>query len=92
MNILTNKPVMTMYKYSVIIFRYLNKYLYIISIFSFLVSLLNRLNENKIYRITINLIKVFIIINMIFGVGLVIYFTDFSNPLNNTLSFYYDQF
>jgi len=91
MNILKNKPVMLIYKYSVIIFKFLNKYLYIVSLFSLVLSLKRKLNDNKIYQIISQIIKVFIIINIILGTGMLIYFTDFRNPLNNTLLFYYDE-
>lgn len=91
MNILKNKPVMLIYKYSVIVFKFLNKYFYIVSLFSFILSLNNKLNENKLYRVIIKIIKIFLIINIIIGTGMLIYFTDFRNPLNNTLLFYYDE-
>jgi len=39
---------------------------------------------------TNNIIKLFIIINLVLGVGLILYFTDFVTPLNNTYSIYYD--
>jgi hypothetical protein len=58
MNILKNKPVMLMYKYSVKTFTFLNKYLYILSIISFLISLHSTLNQSKFYRIISWLIRI----------------------------------
>jgi hypothetical protein len=90
MNILKNKPVLNLYRYSVITFRFLNKYLYLVSIFSLIISLKSYLNDSKIYRFLSWFIKFILLINLILGTGLIIYFTDFNNPLENTYSFYYD--
>src|SRR5580693_4562944 len=91
MNILKNKPIMTIYKYSVKSITFFNKYFYIITIFTFLMSLKTSLNESKFYKIIITILKIVFYINILFGFSLIIYFTDFVNPFNNTLSFYYDQ-
>lgn len=90
MNILKNKPVMKLYKYSVVTFKFLNKYLYLVSIFSLLKSLKSRLNESKFYKSISWLIRIIFIINLILGTGLIIYFTDFVNPFNTTFSVYLD--
>jgi hypothetical protein len=75
------------------IFNVLNKYIYILPLFTLLSSLLSNitiLKDNKLFIIFKNIIKLLIIINLVLGVGVVLYFTDITTPLNNTYSLYYD--
>lgn len=90
MNILKNKPVLMLYKYSVITFRFLNKYLYIISILSILNTIYSTLRNNKFYQIISVIFKLIFVINLIVGTGYIIYFIDFTNPINSTYLLYYD--
>ena len=90
MNILKNKTVMRLYKYSYLIYRYLNKYLYLASIISFILSLNTHLRSNKIYKSINWLLKIVFLLNVILGTGLIIYFTDFIDPFNSVFSLYSD--
>jgi hypothetical protein len=92
MNILKNKPIMQIYKYSVRTFTFLNKYLYLISILSIITSIYSKLRGNKFYKILSSLIKLFLFVNLLVGTGFILYLTDFVTPLNTTLSIYSDYF
>lgn len=70
-------------KYSKIIFTFLNKYLYLLTILSLLSNFYSTVKQNKLYKV---LIKIIIIINLIVGTGFILYFTELGDPL--TLSFY----
>jgi hypothetical protein len=67
-------------------FTVLNKYFYILP----LLSILSNLKNNKYFKIVNSFIKLILIMNIVLGVSLIIYFTDLSNPMYNTYSFYYD--
>jgi hypothetical protein len=87
--IIKNKTLINIYKYSVNIFKFLNKYLYLLSILSLLTSFYTTIKQNKLYKILSNTIKLIVILNLVIGTGFILYFTDFSNnPF--TLSFFYD--
>jgi len=68
------------------IFTVINKYFYILP----LISMVTSLNDNKIFRIIREIIKIIIVVNIVLGVGLIIYFTDIVSPINTTLSIYND--
>lgn len=89
-NILKNKSALRIYKIILSSFNFLNKYLYILSIISLLSSLRSYLNQSKFYKFISWLIRIMIILNLFFGVGLIVYFTDFVSPVNITLSYYLD--
>lgn len=68
------------------IFTILNKYFYILPI----LSILSNIRKTKIFVTINNFIKLIILINIILGVSLILYFTDFSSSLNTTYSIYAD--
>lgn len=68
------------------IFKYLNKYFYLLP----LLSLLSSIKNNKYFNTINYIIKIILYINIFIGVGTVIYFIDFTYPINNTFSIYYD--
>lgn len=90
--ILKNKNLIKLFKFSVKLFKFMNKYLYILSIISILNRIYATVKENKFYKVISWTIKIFLYVNLIVGTGFILYFTDFSNPFNNTFSFYYDIF
>lgn len=65
-------------------------YLYLLTIFSFLSSLRSSLHQSKFYLTLSWLIRIIVVLNFILGTGILIYFTDFVNPFNITISLYYD--
>jgi hypothetical protein len=68
------------------IFIYLNKY--IIPIITAIASMFNK--DSKILKTIHFILKLVLIINIVLGVGFILYFTDFTTPINNTFSLYYD--
>jgi hypothetical protein len=88
--IIKNKTIINIYKYSVNVFKFINKYLYLLSIISFLASLYSTIKQNKFYKILSTVFKLIIIINIIVGTGFILYFTDYADPF--TFSFYYEIF
>jgi uncharacterized membrane protein YqhA len=90
MNILKNKPIMKIYGTSVRIITFLNKYLYILSFISFIISTKTQLNENKYFKLIVSIIRYLLIINFILGTSILIYFVDVVTPFNITLSLYND--
>lgn len=88
--LLQNKTLIKIIKYLVNLFKFINKHLFILSIFSILNSIYAKFRENKFYK-TINLsIKFIFIITLIVSTGFILYFTDFTNPINTTFSIYLD--
>ena len=77
-----------MYKYLVVLFQFMNKHFYIIP----LLSLLSKLSNNKYFKSFNWFIKIIIILNIIIGVGIILYFTDLVSPITSTYSFYSDFF
>jgi hypothetical protein len=71
------------------IYNLLNKYIYLLPLFSLLSNLID-VKDNKFFNLIRILIKLFIIISIVFSVTLILYFTDLSTPINNTYSLYYD--
>ena len=71
------------------IFNTLNKYIYLLPLFTLLSKLFTSTN-NKTLKIINRIIKIFIIINLVLGVSIILYLTDFSTPINSTYSIYYD--
>lgn len=55
-----------------------------------LFSIFSIFSDNKIFKSINNIIKLLIIINIVLGVSVVLYFTDFVTPLNQTFSIYQD--
>lgn len=68
------------------IFTIINKYFYILPI----LSIFTNIKDNKMFQTINNIIKLLIIINIILGVSVILYFTDFSSSLNTTYSIYVD--
>ena len=84
--ILKNKKLIMLYKYSIKIFKFLNKHLYILSILSFL-----RKSRNSIYYKFISwTIKIVILLNLIISSGLFFSTVDLVTPLNIIYNFYND--
>jgi len=67
----------------------LNKYIYILPLISMLTNL-SFLRNNKLVVILRNIIKFIIIISILITGVVVLYFTDFSTPINTTYSIYSD--
>jgi hypothetical protein len=68
------------------IFNFLNKHFYIILI----ISTITKYTNHKFYKSIIWLVKVFVIINILFGVGYIVYFSTIEHSINNGLSLYLD--
>jgi hypothetical protein len=65
---------------------FFNKYFYILPI----LSLFSKFKNNKVFS-TINIIiKMLMILNIVIGVAIIMYFTDISTPVNTTFSIYND--
>ena len=65
---------------------FFNKYFYILPI----LSLFSKFKNNKVFS-TINIIiKMLMILNIVMGVAIIVYFTDFITPVNTTFSIYND--
>lgn len=71
-------------------FTILNKYLFILPIVSLIIDILSKVKTAPIFKVLKTFIKILIYINIILGVGLIVYFTDFTTPLNTTYSLYLD--
>jgi hypothetical protein len=82
--ILKNKKLITFYKYSVKVFKFLNKHLYILSILSFLTKTRNSI----FYKIISYTIKLVILINLFISSGLFYASIDLYTPFSNIYSFY----
>ena len=65
---------------------FLNKYFYILPI----LSLFSTLRNTKLFHIFSIIIRIVIYLTVILNVGAILYFTDFINPIYNTLSLYRD--
>lgn len=75
------------------IYNVFNKYIFIFPLFSIIVNVIGNIfsiRDHKFFIIVKNLIKLLILINIVIGVSVVLYFTDFNTPINNTFSIYYD--
>jgi hypothetical protein len=68
------------------IFTLLNKYFFILPILSYITSM----RDTKIFNTLNSIFKLILIINIILGVGLILYFTDFNSSINTTYSIYSD--
>lgn len=55
-----------------------------------LLSIFSSLSDKKIFKSINNIIKLLLVINIVLGVSVVLYFTDFVTPLNHTYSIYQD--
>ena len=71
------------------IFTFINKFIYILPLFSLLGNI-SSLRNNKIFTTMKTLIKYILIIQIVIGGFVILYFTDFTTPLNTTYSLYYD--
>lgn len=75
--IIKNKKLIKLYKYSIGIFKFLNKHLYILSF----ISLIAKFRKSFYYKMLTYLIKAIVAINLIITSGLFFTLTDFSTPL-----------
>lgn len=87
--IIKNQNLIKIYKISVKIFTFLNKYLFLMSILSILINFYKTLRENKFFRFISYIIKFILLFNIILGTGIILYFGDISNPLLG-FNIYYD--
>jgi len=69
--------------------RILNKYIYILPVLT-LLSKMSYLKDNKMVQSFYQIFKLIIIINIVLGAGLVLYFIDFNSPITSTYSVYSD--
>jgi len=67
-------------------FNFLNKHFYIILI----LSTLSKFTNNKFYKVITWLVKIFVIVNIIFSVGYIIYFSYLESSFINGISIYND--
>ena len=63
--------------------------IYILPIFS-IISIIPSIRNNNLFKTITLILKIFIIINIVLGVSVILYFTDFVTPLNTTYSIYND--
>ena len=63
--------------------------IYILPIFS-IISIIPSIRNNNLFKTITLILKIFIIINIVLGVSVILYFTDFITPLNTTYSIYND--
>jgi hypothetical protein len=80
------KILLNIIKHYKVLIKYLNKHFYILP----LLALFSKVFKNKYYKISSLILKLIIILNIIVGTGLIIYFTDINTPLNTTFSLYSD--
>jgi len=83
---LNRGPLLEFFKLVKNIFLFLNKYFYIIAI----IQTLSIFTNNKFNKFISKLIKIFLFLNIIFGVGYFIYLTDFVNSYNSLYEIYYN--
>jgi hypothetical protein len=84
--ILKNKQLIKLYKYSVWLFKFLNKHFYIMSI----ISLIARFRKGIYYKAITLTIKIIIAINLLITSGLFFTLADFATPLLAIQQFYKD--
>ena len=82
--LIKNKKLIKLYKYSLGIFKFLNKHLYILSF----ISLIAKFRKSFYYKALTYLIKAIVAINLILTSGLFFTLTDFSTPLIQIWSIY----
>jgi hypothetical protein len=82
--IIKNRNLIKLIKYLKIIFKFLNKHLYILSILAFL----RRSKDSLYYRAITLTIKLIILINLIISSGLFFSVLDLSTPLDTIIQFY----
>lgn len=68
----------------------LNKYFYILPLMSVLINLLSRIYNNKFFSIVKFILQFVTILSVLLSVGIIVYFTDFVTPINQTYSIYKD--
>lgn len=88
--ILKNKNIIKIYKYLVITFKFLNKYLYLLSFLSLINTIYNKYRTNKFYKPIKLILKIILMLNLIVCTGIILYLTDFGTPINTTFSLYSD--
>lgn len=82
--ILKNKRLIKLYRGFVILFKFLNKHLYLLSI----ITLIKRSRSTALYKAISLIIKMVVLINLIISSGLFFSFLDLQTPLMNVYSFY----
>lgn len=84
--ILKNKTLIKIYKYSVTVFKFLNKHLYILSI----ISLIAKARKSIYYKVISWIIKIILAINLLISSGLFFMVADLYTPLTTVYNFYTD--
>jgi hypothetical protein len=82
--ILKNKNLIKLYKYGKIIFKFLNKHFYLLSIISYIA----RLRNSMYYKVISWVLKLVLIINLCITSGLMFSVLDLTTPLNVVYEFY----
>ena len=83
--IITNQVLIKICKYLVKLFKFLNKYLFILSLISLLNKIYAKFKENKFYYAINWTIKIILILTLITSTGIIL---DFTSPINTTFSIY----
>lgn len=84
--ILKNKTLIKLYKYSLIVFKFMNKHLYILSI----LSLIARARKSIYYKIITWTIKLILALNLVISSGLFFSVIDLVTPFDVVYKFYND--
>jgi hypothetical protein len=84
--ILKNRSLIKIYKYSLIIFKFLNKHLYILSI----LSILAKARKSNYYKIFSWIIKIILVLNLAVSSGLFFSVVDLYTPFTTIKLFYND--
>jgi hypothetical protein len=82
--IIKNRNLIKIVKYGKIVFKFLNRHLYILS----LISLIAKFRKSNTYLVLNWLIKIIVSINLLFVSGLFFTFTDLYTPLTSIITFY----
>lgn len=84
--VLKNKTLIKVYKYSVKLFKFLNRHLYILSI----ISLISKFRKTNTYKLVNWIIKIILALNIIFISGLFVTLVDFETPFDTVYNLYMD--
>lgn len=82
--IIKNRSLIKLFKYGKIIFKLLNRHLYVLSIFGFIA----RISKSKTFKVINWFTKIIIAINLIVASGLFISLTDFITPIDIIIDYY----
>jgi hypothetical protein len=84
--VLKNKTLIKVYKYSIKLFKFLNRHLYILSLF----SMISKFRKTNTYKVINWIIKIIVTVNVILASGLFLSLTDLQTPFDIVYNLYMD--